>query len=580
MYYPYNNRDFTMKQYNFTFISQVWTYLIRPYWTSRDRWLALGLLISQMVLIGFFVYLSILLNYWGNDFYTALQELNGKAFFSLLGTFTILAFLSIAAFMMRSYLLQILELRWRKWMTQHFLDRWTHNKRYYALQLQGDGTDNPDQRIADDTRQFINSSLALTLGFFEQICTLCAFLGVLWALSGALTFTLGGIAFVIPGYMFWAALLYAVGGSFVSHYLGRPLIRLDYTKEKREADFRYSLVRFRENMEGVALYQGEAREREIFGLRINQIVKNFHEIINRSFITNTWKSFYGQVDIIFPALLAAPRLFAKEISFGGLMQTLSAFNHVSTALAFFVDNYPSIAAWQATTNRLLEFKHYLETDLSSSLIRTVHDAPEIRVSCERVSLPHGVVLHRDVQLVFKQAEHTLITGPTGIGKSTLARVIAGLWTYGEGKVTINNDPFLFLPQKPYMPLGSLNLVLHYPSLPGKRRAETEDVLRAVGLEAFISRLDEVNDWARVLSLGEQQRIAIARAMLSKPQWLFLDEATSAMDEGSEAQLYRTLKAYLPTITLISIGHRESLKSLHDREIRLGGNQCAVETEVA
>lgn len=569
-----------MKKSRFTFIQQVWTYLIRPYWTSHDRWIALGLLCANMALIGFFVYLSIRLNYWSNDFYTALQELDGKAFFSLLGIFTILAFLSIITFMMKSYLLQVLELRWRKWMTEHLLDRWTHNQRYYALQLKGDGTDNPDQRIADDTRQFIDSSLALTLGVFQQICTLCAFLGVLWALSGILRFTLGGIAFAIPGYMFWGALLYAVGGSFVSYYLGRPLIRLDYTKEKREADFRYSLVRFRENMEGIALYQGEAREKDIFGSRINQIVKNFREIINRSLIINTWNSLYGQVDIIFPMLLSAPRLFAKEITFGGLMQILSAFNHVSNALAFFVDHYPSIAAWQATTNRLLEFKHHLEMDPLVSLTRTFHDQPEIRVSCEAITLPHGDVLHKNIQLVFKQGEHALITGPTGAGKSTLARVIAGLWTYGKGEVLINKVPFLFLPQKPYMPLGSLAFVLHYPEASGKGTKETETVLTAVGLGGFISRLHEVNDWARVLSLGEQQRIAIARALLTKPKWLFLDEATSAMDEESEAQLYRSLKAYLPATTLISIGHRDSLKSLHDREVRLGGDRSALETAVA
>lgn len=568
-----------MKKSRFTFLQQVWFQLIRPYWTSKDRWIALSLLMGNMLLIGLFIYVSILLNYWSNDFYTALQELNGGAFLNLLGKFTILAFISIIIFMAKFYLLQILEIRWTAWMTQHMWERWTHNRRYYALQLKGDGTDNPDQRIAEDTNHFIEGTLSLSLGFFQQICTLIAFLGVLWALSGILRFSLGGVNFSIPGYMCWAAVLYAVGGSLVSYYLGRPLIKLKYEHEKREANFRYSLVRFRDNTEGVALYQGEGQERNIFAVRMKHLVENFHDIIKRSLCIHTWNSFYGQVNIIFPILLAAPRLFAKELSFGGLMQTLSAFREVSHALAFIVDNYPTIATWRATTNRLLEFKLNLETIDPSLLTHRTHGKEEIHVSCGTIALPNGVVLNDNLELVFKKGENVLLTGPTGIGKSTLARVIAGLWTYGKGEVRIPASSFLFLPQKPYMPLGSLEFVLHYPVSAVSPKA-TEEVLKAVGLGAFMDRLEEVNDWARVLSLGEQQRIAMARALLSKPKWLFLDEATSAMDEGSEAQLYRVLKAYLPETTLISIGHRESLKSLHDREIRLGERGGFLEVAVA
>lgn len=568
-----------MKPSFFTFFFQVWSHLIRPYWTSKDRWIALGLLGGHLVLVGLFITISVRLSYWSNDFYTALQELNRSAFMHLLGIFTIYASLSIIIFMIKAYLLQILEIRWRQWMTLHFIESWTHNRRYYALQLQGDGTDNPDQRIADDTHLFINNTLSISLGLFEQTITLASFIGILWSLSGTLHIPLGSFTLSIPGYMCWGAILYALGGTLISCYLGRPLIRLDYENERRGANFRYSLVRFRENVEGIALYQGEAQEKHILANRFSHIVDNFHDIVKRMMIMNSWNSFYGQIQYLFPYLLAAPSLFAKEITLGGFMQTASVFRNVNNSLSFIVDNFSTIASWRATTNRLLEFKQNLEDHSPSPLTHKTHEKEEIRVSCDYLSLPQGGILNENIELVFKKGEHTLITGPTGIGKSTLSRVIAGLWTYGKGEVRIPGSAFLFLPQKPYMPLGSLDFVLRYPASRASSK-ETEDVLKAVGLGTFTERLDEVNDWARVLSLGEQQRIAVARALLNKPQWLFLDEATSAMDESSEAQLYRVLKAYLPETTLLSIGHRESLKPLHSREIRLGESSVSLEAAVA
>ncbi|MBA3812889.1 MAG: ABC transporter ATP-binding protein/permease [Alphaproteobacteria bacterium] len=568
-----------MNPSRFTFLSQVWTHLIRPYWTSSDRWIALALLGGHLVFMGAYIALTVRFNYWHNDVFTALQELNGKVFFNLLGIFSILAFFSISVFITKFYFLQVLEIRWRKWMVHHHLDCWMKDRRYYALQLKGNGSDNPDQRIAEDTHQFIDKTLSLTLGVFQQAITLLSFLGILWSLSGTLHIPLGSYTLSIPGYMCWGAILYAICGSFFSYYLGRPLIRLSYEYEKREADFRYSLVRFRENMEPIALYEGEAQEKQIFSSRVNQIIENSYMILKRMMTINVWNNFYNQVNGVFPLLLAAPRLFAKELTFGGLMQILDAFRHVSHALAFFVDNYPSIASWRATTNRLLEFKQSLEGFSPSPLTHTTHDKEEVHVVCETISLPHGAILNENINLIFRKGEHTIITGPTGIGKSTLARVIAGLWTYGKGEIRLPSSSFLFLPQKPYMPLGSLKAALNYPGSGGSVK-ETEDVLVAVGLAPFIDRLEEVNDWARVLSLGEQQRIAIARTLLAKPQWLFLDEATSAMGEASEAQLYRALKAALPDTTLISVGHRESLKPLHDREIRLESGSSYWEAAVA
>lgn len=551
-----------------SFLSQVWSYLIRPFWTSDQKWIALGLLGGHLSLMGLFIYISVRINYWNNDFFTALQELNAPKFFHLLGIFSILAFFAILIFMSKSYLLQKLEIRWRKWMTEHLMDTWISDRRYYALQLKGDGTDNPDQRISEDIYQFIDTSLSLSLGLLEQTITLVSFLSILWFLSGSLTIPLGSYTLSIPGYMCWGAFFYALAGTFLSFYFGKNLIQLNYEHEKREANFRYTLVRFRENVEAIAFYKGERKEKEICTQRFGHIVDNFQDIIRRMLVINSWNSFYGQFQYLFPFLLAAPRFFAKEITFGGLTQTMSAFNQVSSCLSFFINNFVRIASWRATTNRLLEFRNSLENLPPSPLLHERHEGDNIKLACNSIALPHGAILRKNFHLTLNKGEDTLITGPTGIGKSTVARVIAGLWPYGEGKVKLPSSNIMFLPQKPYMPLGSLEFVLQYPSSHISREKIVES-LRTVGLGEFESRLEEINDWARVLSLGEQQRIAIARALLTKPSWLILDESTSAMDEASEASLYQLLRKKLPETTLISIGHRESLKALHTREIRLG-----------
>lgn len=559
-----------MKKQKETSFKRIWVTLIRPYWASEDRWVALGLLLGHLTLMILFIALTVRINYWNNDFFTSLQDLNSSEFFRLLGVYCLLAFCSILVFTSKFYLLQTLEIRWRQWMTNHLIHKWTENNRYYVHNLKGEGTDNPDQRISEDVGQFIHKTLHLTLDLLQQIIMLVSFLGILWSLSGTLLIPVLGAEISVPGYMCWGALIYAILGTGLSYYFGKSLIGLNYEFEKREANFRYSLVRFRENMDSIALYKGEEEEKKIFSSRFSHIAANFYRIINRMLVVNSWNSFYAQIQYLFPFLLAAPRFFAKEITLGGLTQTLSAFTQVSASLSFFITHFVELAGWKATTNRLLEFIHTLETLPHPLFSSQIQEAEEIHMFCSSIFLPQGKVLKEDINLVFRTGENTLILGPTGSGKSTLTRVMAGLWPYGRGEVRRPNSKLLFLPQKPYMPLGTLESVFRYPSSSVSQQ-EIRQVMDLVSLSSLKDQLEHINNWGSVLSLGEQQHIAFARALLAKPQWLILDEATSSMNESSEKKLYTLLKKFLPETTLITIGHRESLKTFHSRVVSFEDN---------
>jgi putative ATP-binding cassette transporter len=553
--------------------------MIRPYWFSEDRWSGLGLLLVVVALTLGMVYLSVLLNRWNNDFFSALQDKNAAAFRRQLVQVAWLvgAFILLAVYQL--YLTQMLEIRWRRWLTERYLRAWLTDRAYYRMQLVARETDNPDQRIAEDIQLLIAHSLALFIGGLRAVVTLVTFVAILWSLSGHLEIPIGEHTLVLPGYMVWVSIAYALGGTLLTDWIGRPLVRLNFDKQRYEADFRFSLVRFRENSEGVALYRGERDELHGFRALFESVVENWWGIMRRQKRLTSFTSGYSQGAWIVPSIVAAPRYFRGELGLGGLMQTVGAFNQVQDALSFFVVSYKEIAAWCAVVERLAGFERTLvhvrrETGVGGGLRLTEGDDGELRVEGVDLYLPDGRPIISRVNLAIHRGESVLLGGASGSGKSTLFRAIAGIWPFGRGEIRASSKArVLFLPQRPYLPIGTLRSVVSYPAATDEiSDAAVREALEAVGLPELARRLGEAGHWALQLSPGEQQRIAIARALLQKPEWLFLDEATSAVDEATEERLYRLLHERLPGTTLFSVGHRATLRSFHTRrlEVRRSG----------
>jgi len=551
-------------------LQDTWT-LIRPYWFSEDRWAGRGLLVLVIGLNLGIVYINVLLNQWNNAFYNALQDKNYTVFWSQLVRFTWLAALFIVAAVYQIYLNQMLQIRWRRWLTERYLGAWLADGAYYRMQLTATETDNPDQRIAEDLRLFVGATLTLGIGGMRAVVTLVAFLGILWGLSGSITVPVGS-GWTIPGYMVWAALLYAIVGTWLTNLIGRPLVRLNFDQQRYEADFRFSLVRFRENAEGVALYRGEADELRNFRERFGEVVGNWWAIMRRQKRLTWFTAGYGQAAIIFPFVVAAPRYFRGEMQLGGLMQVASAFGQVQDSLSFIISAYTDIAQWRSVVQRLVGFERALARMRADAARDGVRQRPGTgeALALDRVDLklPGGRPLVEGATLDFRPGDSALISGPSGVGKSTLFRAIAGIWPFGTGEISLPRDGrVLFLPQKPYLPIGTLREVVSYPTPPGGiDDTVLREALEAVGLSALIGRLGEHAHWALALSPGEQQRIAFARALVQKPAWLFLDEATSALDEESEVRLYTLLRARMPGVTVVSVGHRSTLRPFHARSL--------------
>jgi len=548
--------------------------LAKHYWTSEESRSAWALALTVIALNLGNVYIDVRINQWNNAFYNALQEFNAPEFFRQLGIFCGLAAASMAMSVYALYLQQMIQIRWRRWLTKRYLMRWLAGRTYFRMQLHGQTTDNPDQRISEDLNQFTSYVMTLTLGLLTSVVELGSFLVILWGLSGPAEIPLYGWGSVhIPAYLVWAALVYAGFGTWLTIKFGRPLIPLNFAQQRFEADFRYSLVRLRENAESVALYGGEEPELHIFRQRFSFLYDNFWRIMKRRKLLNWLTSGYAQVAVIFPVIVVSPRYFAKEIALGGLMQVIDAFSTVQASLSFIINAYPEIANWAAVTQRLGTFDARME-EISQSLrapqaIREIRSGRGLEVKNLALDLPDGTGLLRDVSLEVAPGEAILVTGPNGIGKSTLLRALAGIWPFGAGDIRLGQGQALFLPQRPYLPLGSLRDALAYPRNAGDEpAAKLAEALESVGLGAFAGRLDEAEDWPQRLSLGEQQRLAFARVFLAKPDLLFLDEATSALDESTESEFYRRLRQGVWRPTLVSVGHRESLKAFHDRVVDL------------
>ena len=544
--------------------------LAQCYWTSEEKWSAWALLLGVIGLSLGNVYISVRINAWNNAFYNALQAFNSGELFRQLGTFCVLVAFAIAMSVYALYLNQMLQIRWRRWLTRRYLGAWLADHAYYQLQLR-DTTDNPDQRIAEDLNQFTAYVLSLSLGLLTSVVSLVSFLVILWGLSGPAEIPLGKWGTVhIPAYLVWTALFYAGVGTWLTVKIGRPLVPLNVARQRFEADFRFSLVRFRENAESVALYGGEPVELRVFNECFRSVFENFRHIMKRQRRLNGFTLGYTQAALIFALVVVSPRYFAKQIGWGGLMQVVNAFSFVQNSLSFIINAYTDIAAWQAVTQRLSGFEQQLlaiqQSKRAARQINIRRGNIGVAVKEIDLDLPDGTSLLRDVAFASARGEALLIEGPTGAGKSTLLRAMAGIWPFGRGEITLGKGRMLFVPQRPYLPLGTLASALLYPrgDKCGVSTARLAAALAEVGLDALAAELDMIENWSQRLSLGEQQRFAFARILLVEPALLFLDEATSALDEISEAQLYGLLRAGSWRPTLVSVGHRSTLRNFHDQ----------------
>lgn len=555
-------------------LAAVWR-LALPYFRSEDRWagrLLLGAVIAiELAIVG----INVLINQWSARFFNALQDRSWDSFVTEIWVFCLLAAVFVALAVYQLYLNQWLQIRWRRWMTEAYLDRWLTHSHHFRMQLLGEAADNPDQRIAEDVNLFVEKTLYVLIKVLGAAVTLLSFVAILWSLSAAAPLSIGGAVWSVPGYLVWAALIYAVAGTWLTHLIGWPLAGLNFQQQRFEADFRFNLVRVRENSEQIALLRGEPAETRHLRERFGRVVTNWMQIMSRLKKLIAFTGSYQQASVIFPYIMVSPAYFAGLTQLGGLMQTANAFENVQKSLSVFIEVYRQLAEWTAVVERLSGFERAIgeaQAAMSGSAIALTPENGAASITLENltIDLPGGAPLVTAPAADFNGRVHTLLTGPSGAGKSTLFRAIAGLWPFGRGHIRIPEDARVtILPQRPYFPVGTLAAAIAYPDAPeGFDETRLADALHAVGLPQLAARLHEKAHWNRQLSLGEQQRLGIARALLQQPDFLFLDESTASLDEAAEAALYRLLQERLTRTTIISIGHRSTLAAFHPRRLVL------------
>ncbi|HUM07248.1 MAG TPA: ABC transporter ATP-binding protein/permease [Acidocella sp.] len=555
-----------------TGVAEAWS-LAKPYFRSEERWVARGLLAAIVALNLLLVGINVVLTYWNRDFFNAIQGYDQATVVHLLYYFYIvppgstapmpgfaeLVIIYILIAVYAFYLNQMLQIKWRQWLTTHYVKNWLSDRAYYNISLaQNPGTviDNPDQRISEDLRDFTANTLALGMDFITNVVTLFSFVFVLYSISGAITV----FGVTIPGYMLWVAVLYSAIGTAITQIIGRKLVPLSFNQQRLEANFRYGLIRVRDNTEAIALSRGENDEQLTLRERFQAVRDNFWAIMRRTKALNFFTIGFAQIANIFPLVVILPRYFAKKIGLGGLSQIPMVFSQVQGALSWFITSYQSLVVWRATVSRLHGFREAMDVARATAAAGPRLRQPGAALVLDNLTLtlPDGRRLLDHASITLPPGEKITVTGPSGAGKSTLFRAIAGIWPFGDGQITPPSGSILFLPQKPYFPLGSLKRSIAYPAAETAITDEAAlDALTALGLGHLAPRLNDAGNWGLQLSGGEQQRLALARALIAAPDWLFLDEATSALDPALSVEVQATLAKRLPRSTIVAISHHDA-----------------------
>lgn len=545
--------------------------LIKPWWVSEEKWVARGLFLLVFALDMGIVAIGTWLTYWNKNFFNAFSEYNIDEVFRLLLQALLIAACGISAEALRTWFYQTLQIRWRKWVTDVYLNGWLKNNAFYRIESRRD-VDNADQRISEDLKQMVDLTLHLGLGFFANLVKLVTFSAIIWRISGTLTFVFFGLDVNIPGYMLWVSIAYALIASLIMEKRGRQMVAVEYEQQLRESDFRFMMMRIRENSDQIAISHGEDVEKSLLKRYFSRIEYNWNYIKKYTRRITVIEKGYTELGVLLAYLLIIPRYFARQITLGSIMQLTMSFTNVRVGFAWFVFQYKRLTSLRSMCRRLSELYTCINADYSSSIDFKSNHENAIIVENLMIFLSDGSLVTKVNNLNIVPGSRWLIKGPSGAGKTTFLKALAGIWQYGSGSISIPDKQLMFLPQEPYMPGGDLKTALCYPFSPDDfSSASCCDVLQKCRLEQFVPVLEaDEQTWGKKLSPGEKQRLAFARCILLKPDYLFLDEATSAMDSELEDDMFRTMLKELDTTAIISVAHRQSMEKYHNNILNITG----------